>query len=202
VSAGDVATPEPSVVAVALVGPPNVADAPLPGAAKVTLAPLTGFPLPSRTAARSGAPNAVLTAVLCGAPEETATDAGALGVPPRIRTLIGAAGAVGVEPPWPGTTNSVMVWVGSDAVIVPPDAVVSASRVIALLDDSRHTWIAPDGVKFESRKFTEGATDRSLLIAMMVSAPVPRCAAKTDSESGLGAVAATLVSPNPDPCPS
>ncbi len=62
-----VATPEAFVVAVAT-PPANVPLAPLPGAAKVTVAPLTGLLKESFTVACSWVPKAVLTAALCGVP--------------------------------------------------------------------------------------------------------------------------------------
>jgi hypothetical protein len=69
VKADDVATPVASVVSVsvfdALVA--NVPLAPVPGAVKITNAPLTGDP-PIVTVATSGAEYAVLSAALCGVP--------------------------------------------------------------------------------------------------------------------------------------
>ena len=50
--------------------------APDVGAVKVTVAPLTGLELPSRTVATSGAANAVFTAVLCGVPLVAEIEAG------------------------------------------------------------------------------------------------------------------------------
>src|SRR5258706_14700940 len=53
------------VVGLALVG---TALAPLPGALKVTVTPLTPLPKLSATLAWNAVPNAVLTVVLCGVP--------------------------------------------------------------------------------------------------------------------------------------
>src|SRR5258705_11633484 len=53
------------VVGLALVG---TALAPLPGALKVTVTPLTGLPKLSATVAWNAVPKAVFTAVLCGVP--------------------------------------------------------------------------------------------------------------------------------------
>src|SRR5580700_132068 len=77
VGTGDVATPLLLVVAVALLDPPNVALAPLPGALNVTVAPLTRLPLPSFAVAWSNVPNAVFTAALCGVPPVAVILAGA-----------------------------------------------------------------------------------------------------------------------------
>jgi hypothetical protein len=74
----DVATPDAFVTAVA--PPLNVPLAPLVGALKVTVTPLTGFPPLSFTVARRRAANAVPTLVLCGVPPVAAIDAGGLEV--------------------------------------------------------------------------------------------------------------------------
>ena len=97
-----------------------------------------------------------------------ATEVGVEFAPPRIRTFDGAAG--GGVPVCPLTTNSVMVCGGSVAERVPFETDASASRPMLLLEESRHTWTAPCAVKPARRKFTDGLTDRSLLIAMIVSA--------------------------------
>ena len=64
---GDVATPLASVVTVA--APAKEPLAPEPGAANVTLAPLTGLPPESFTIAFSGSPNGVLIGALSGVME-------------------------------------------------------------------------------------------------------------------------------------
>ena len=64
VNAGAVATPLAFVVTV--LDPPNVPLAPVAGAVNVTVAPLTGFPLPSFTVAASTTGNGVLIVTLCG----------------------------------------------------------------------------------------------------------------------------------------
>ena len=66
---GAVATPLAFVVTVAVApvpGAANVPLAPLPGAVNVTLAPLIGFPPLSVTVTARLAPNAAVTAALCG----------------------------------------------------------------------------------------------------------------------------------------
>jgi len=67
VKTADVATPLALVVAV-FTPPANVPLAPLAGALNVTTTPLTGLLPASFTVATSGAPKAVLIAVLCGVP--------------------------------------------------------------------------------------------------------------------------------------
>jgi len=67
VNTAEVATPLPFVVAV-FTPPANVPPAPLDGAVKVTVAPLTGLLPASFTVATSGAANAVLIVALCGVP--------------------------------------------------------------------------------------------------------------------------------------
>jgi hypothetical protein len=74
VSVWDRATPDASVMAV-VTPPAKVAPGPLPGAAKVTVTPLTGFELESRTIAESGSPNGVLTCAVCGLPPLAVIDA-------------------------------------------------------------------------------------------------------------------------------
>jgi len=67
VNVAEVATPLEFVTAV-FTPPANVPLAPLAGALKVTVTPLTGFPPPSFTVATRGAANAVLIVALCGVP--------------------------------------------------------------------------------------------------------------------------------------
>lgn len=67
VNAAEVATPLALVVAV-FTPPANVPVAPVAGAEKVTVAPLTGFELASSTVATNGSAKAVLIAALCPAP--------------------------------------------------------------------------------------------------------------------------------------
>src|SRR5579862_1379592 len=62
------AWPEASVVALAA---DSVADAPLDGAAKLTVTPLSGLPAASLTSTCSGAANGASTVVLCGVPPVT-----------------------------------------------------------------------------------------------------------------------------------
>jgi hypothetical protein len=66
---GAVATPLLLLVAVAVANPLKAAPAPLLGAVKVTVTPLTGFPCWFFTMASSGVAKAVLTVALCGVPE-------------------------------------------------------------------------------------------------------------------------------------
>jgi hypothetical protein len=67
VNTGAVATPLAFVVAV-FTPPAKVPLAPLPGAVKVTVTPLTGLPPESLTVACSCVANAVLMVALCGVP--------------------------------------------------------------------------------------------------------------------------------------
>jgi hypothetical protein len=75
VNAAEVATPEAFVVAV-FTPPANVPLAPLPGAANVTVTPLTGLPPASFTVATSGDPYAALIVALCGVPPVAVIEAG------------------------------------------------------------------------------------------------------------------------------
>lgn len=76
-----VATPEAFVVAV-VTPPAKVPLAPPPGAANVTVTPLTGLFSESFTVACSCSANAVLTVALCGVPEEAVMLAGVPAPPP------------------------------------------------------------------------------------------------------------------------
>src|SRR5690349_1763233 len=76
-----VATPDAFVVAV-VTPPANVPLAPLPGAAKVTVAPLTGLLNESFTVACSCVANAVFTVALCGVPAVAVIVAGTPATPP------------------------------------------------------------------------------------------------------------------------
>jgi hypothetical protein len=67
VKVAEVATPLALVVAV-LTPPANVPLAPLAGALKVTVTPLTGLPPLSFTVATRGAAKAALIVALCGVP--------------------------------------------------------------------------------------------------------------------------------------
>ena len=68
VSVGELATPLAFVVAVTVVAPPKLPLAPLPGAVKVTVTPLSALPPESCTVACSAVANALLTVALCGVP--------------------------------------------------------------------------------------------------------------------------------------
>ena len=83
VNAGAVATPLLFVVTIA--DPPNVPLAPVPGAAKVTLTPLTGLLLASFTVACSAVANAVPIAALCGVPAVAVTPAAGPGLFVRLK---------------------------------------------------------------------------------------------------------------------
>ena len=74
-NAADVATPEELVVAV-FTPPAKVPDAPLVGAVKVTVTPLTAFPSESFTVALSRLAKAVPTLALCGVPPVAVIEAG------------------------------------------------------------------------------------------------------------------------------
>src|SRR5687767_8475592 len=157
---------------------------------------MTGLELASRTIACSGAGNVVFTLALWPLPPLGVALAGPeLAV--TMRRLVGGAGGVGAVPC--GMTNRVMLWGGRVFVSRLPETDVSARRVIALLDVKRHTCTGPPAEKFDSRTFTGVVVVRSLLIAITVSAPAVRWAANTDSASGLGATADTLVSPKAPP---
>ncbi len=74
----EVATPLPLVTAV-LTPPENAPLAPLPGAAKVTVTPLSGLVPASVTVACNCDAKAVLTAALCGVPPVAVMVAGTPG---------------------------------------------------------------------------------------------------------------------------
>src|SRR5215467_14935471 len=76
-----VATPEAFVVAV-VTPPANVPLAPLPGAAKVTTAPITGLLNESLTVACNCVAKAVFTVALCGVPAVAVIVAGTPATPP------------------------------------------------------------------------------------------------------------------------
>ena len=76
VNTTEVARPEALVTAV-VTPPAKVPLAPDPGAANVTVIPLSGLPTESFTNATNGEAKAVLITALCGDPELTVTDAGA-----------------------------------------------------------------------------------------------------------------------------
>jgi len=75
VNPAEVATPAALVVAVCP-PPANAPEAPLLGAANVTVTPLTGFPLEFFTVATRGLAKVVLTVALCGVPPVAEMDAG------------------------------------------------------------------------------------------------------------------------------
>jgi hypothetical protein len=77
------AAPAESVVAVSAL---SVADAPLVGTTKVTVAPATGFPEPSVTDTASAWAKAVVTGVDWVPPEVTATVDGAPAVFVRVKS--------------------------------------------------------------------------------------------------------------------
>jgi len=75
VKIADVAVPEPFVDAV-VIPPAKDPLAPLVGAAKATIAPVTGLPPESFTVATSGNPKAVPMPAVCGVPLVAVMDAG------------------------------------------------------------------------------------------------------------------------------
>ena len=81
VSTAAVATPDALVVAV-FTPPANAPLAPLPGAAKVTVAPFTGLLNESFTVACSWIAKAVPTVAFCGVPTVAAILAGVPATPP------------------------------------------------------------------------------------------------------------------------
>src|SRR5690242_1530620 len=98
--------------------------------------PATGDPLESRSVALSAVGNALLMTVAWGLP---AVAVRLLVVPlPRMRTFVGAAGGV-VDVCCAGSTNSVIVCAGSVAVNVVPLRLVSARRVMLLVELRRQT---------------------------------------------------------------
>ncbi len=76
VNTAEVATPDALVVAV-FTPPAKVPEAPLLGAANVTVTPLTPLPPEVCTVTDSVLANAVLIVVLCGVPPAAVTDAAA-----------------------------------------------------------------------------------------------------------------------------
>ena len=74
VNVGEVAIPFVPVTAVMVTDPANVPLAPLVGAAKVTVAPLTGLLFESLTVACRGVAKAVPTVALCGVPPVALTE--------------------------------------------------------------------------------------------------------------------------------
>lgn len=74
VKAGAMATPEVPAMAVTVNEPLKLPLAPLAGAAKVTIAPLTGLLFESLTLAWSGVAKAVPTVALCGVPAVALTE--------------------------------------------------------------------------------------------------------------------------------
>ena len=92
VSVPEVATPFEPVMAV--MPPPMVARAPLTGAVKVTVAPLTGLPPASTTVATKGAPKAVLMVVVWPDPLVTLMEAAGPAVFVRLKLAAATLGTV------------------------------------------------------------------------------------------------------------
>jgi hypothetical protein len=86
------ALPVASVVVVKLGIPPKFPLGPLAGAAKVTVAPLTGFANASATNATRGFANAILTVVLCPDPENTVIEAGEPATTLRVNNWVAFGG--------------------------------------------------------------------------------------------------------------
>src|SRR5437773_4518738 len=100
-------------------------------------------------------------------------------------------------------TNSVTLCGGTVATKLDPPKLKSARRVIEFDDVSCHACAAPLAAKLAKFSVIGVAPERTLLTTITVSAPsLERCAANTESASGSGALAATLVSPKPDRLPS
>lgn len=95
-SEGAVARPLAFVVAIAVAEPPKAALAVEPVAVKVTVAPLTGFPLASFTVAWSAVGNAVFTTALCGVPDVAVTLAAVPGRFVRLKVAAANPGTVAV----------------------------------------------------------------------------------------------------------
>ena len=96
VSNGAVAMPLVLVIAVAVADPAKEADAPVDGAVKVTVTPLTGLLPRSVTVAASGVVNGAFTTVLCVAPAVATIATGAPAVLLRLKLAGVAPGAVAV----------------------------------------------------------------------------------------------------------
>src|SRR5262245_31616368 len=91
-----------------------------------------------------------------------------------------------------GTTNSVMLWAGSEVLRLDPVRDTSARRVIVLAAVSCHTRAGPDAVTWLRLRVTGVLPERTLLITITVSAlSVERSAAKAARVSGLGTPART-----------
>ena len=84
-----VATPLLLVVAAVVLTPPvKIPLAPLAGAVKVTVAPLTALLLASLTVAASAAPKFVLTVALCGVPAVAVMLAGGALFTVRVKLVV------------------------------------------------------------------------------------------------------------------
>ena len=90
VNAGAVAKPFVPVTAVTVADPANVPLAPLAGAVKVTVAPLTGLLFESFTVACRGVAKAVPSVALCGVPPLALIERTAIAVFVRLNGALDA----------------------------------------------------------------------------------------------------------------
>src|SRR5207248_5251520 len=125
----------------------------------------------------------------------------AVALSPIYRTTRRRVGAVS----WPpaGTTSSVMLCGGSVTASAEPATATSGRRAIVLAAVSCQARAAPPETKLAMLITAGVLPDDDLLTTMTVSAPSDdRNAANAATASGLGAVAATLVSPKAERLPS
>src|SRR5581483_750046 len=143
---------------------------------------------------------------------EAIEPSGSAEFPPSKATLSGAAPKVGeavsaATGGWfalaAGSTNKVTLWGGRVAAKLLPVKLTSARRVMAFAAVRRQTWALPLCGKLAMLSVAGVLPERYLLITMIVSAPsLERSAANTETLSGFGPEAATLVSPKVDLLPS
>ena len=100
-------------------------------------------------------------------------------------------------------TRSVTLCPGTDVEKLEPAGATSASRAMALEEESCQTCALPAAWKFETLTVIGVVPVRYLLTTITVKAPSEeRTAAKLETLSGFGPPAETLVSPNVDLLPS
>src|SRR4051812_18767447 len=98
-----------------------------------------------------------------------------------------------------GRTKRVTLCAGTEVVNDVPEKLASARCAIAFADVNCHAWAMPRCATPERLIVTGVEPLSALLMTITVSAPsAVRTAAKAESVSGFGTVAATLVSPKVD----
>ena len=98
-----------------------------------------------------------------------------------------------------GTTNKVMLWFGTVALSVFTARLTSLNRVMALAEVSCHTWAESPAEKFVRFIVSAALNVNCLLMTITVKAPSDeRTAANSDTSSGFGPPAKTLMSPKVD----